>query len=418
MLPFARLLFCLLLLFASGNADAQKDANATSDAGDGNKKVWRKRVHHTIYLSNETNIDNSKVEVKRTWAAFFKQLIQVGRLGENTKFGIDPYTTADLSQRYFEDQHRGSHREIVDDSFYLIPTDTGDRKVKILEFDYSNFLKLKLCEHWVYDPATGKTTIEIASVSPMRAIYGDDGVYRGCIQTGWYKWSDFVKYAGNYKGFDVLKSLGTLISEDYFRDTAVIADTCNPVTIAGVLEKTGVRKISLIAEVVPEYPKLWSDFDTSITQILYSTALSGDIHAFKNEGYERGTVLNTETLKQTIKTPDDTAYIMDPITGDKYIKLIHHDFCFECVCRYYVEEKWTLDIEKGRSEIVYTGIAPAKSVVNNGGISVTVPMFWVNYTDAKRVLGRYYEFNPNHSIESELWDERFKEPGRKSTLNY
>lgn len=417
MLSFARLVFCLLLLFASGNADAQKEANTTSKAGNGDKNVWRKRVYHTIFLSNETNIDNSKVVMKNTWAPFFKQLLQFGWAGQSAKCEINEYTSADLAQLYSE-KNRGSHREIIDDSFYLIRTDTGDRKVKILKYDYSNFLKLKLCEHWVYDPATGKTTIEIASVSPMQAIYGEDGVYRGCMGTIWFKWSDFVKYSGNYKGFDVLKSLGTLISQDYFRDTAVIADTCKPVNTSGILEKTGVRKISVIAEVVPECPKLWSDFDTSITQILYSTALSGDIHAFKNEGYERGTVLNTETLKKIIKTPDDTAYIVHPITGEKFIKLFHHDFCFECVCRYYVEEKWTLDIERGRSEIEYTGIAPAKSVVNNAGISVTVPMFWVNYTDARRVLGRYYEFNPNHTIESELWDERFKEPGRKSTLNY
>jgi Gliding motility associated protein GldN len=240
-----------------------------------------------------------------------------------------------------------------------------------------------------------------------------EGNYRGSQSIYWVKWADFVKVCGLYKGGEILKMAGDAIWDDYFMDSAVEKPGYRPgLTAIGNngWSRTALRNTRILIPEDDGTHNLREIMDTSITELLYNRALSGSLYAGKDDGHGHWGTLTKEELKQIISSPKDTVMMQDPVSGEVVMKIIVHDFCFECVNKYTVEEYWVQDQKKGTTEIEYRWVAPVKDSVVDGIYLGSKRLFWVHYDDAKAALAGFNASHPRNNLEWQLWADRFREP--------
>ena len=368
----------------------------------GQQGVWRK------------DKEGKRVVVK-DWPLFFKQLF-----AEMKAMKLAVYKYDDLINALDSAEVNGTNASCQgEDSFYLVDPVTGKEYTKARDRSdhYELISQFRLLEEWTYYPETQKTTIAITAIAPIKDIYGDDEVYRGSQAMCWIKWNAFAKFLHSFSGFDAAEKISNYLMADYMQDTAIVKGA----TPSSTFNKQNKRWDGFALRHIRLQPDTsyvlfgYSPFDTSITELLYRAASAGNCKVFKKEENKQATILSKENLTALKTYSIDTVMVEDIIADGTDVKIFKRDFCFECVQGYYVKEKWTLDMQKGSTEINYSWLAPIKYLTKEGSETVdgTEPLFWIRYKDVSKILSKYNEYHPVQNLQYQLWDERLKEPKHK-----
>ena len=329
------------------------------------------------------------------WGKFFKGLVKDAREGKMKVYSAFDKTTL-MTREMVVEMVVGK----TDTVFAQDPLTGKDvQLVRQRDVDYASIKGIAFTEEWTYDPATGKTSIQIGAVAPRRDIYGDDGVYRGSQSMFWIKWQDLCSYCNHTNG-NMLKSVAQTLWKDYFKDTDVVSKQAGNAT-GNMLEGTAIRKTKLHVD-TSDYDNcnLVSNYEVVAPELLYNAAIEGKIPAYDAQGKVSKPMTKSQLKDLTYSRPD-TIVVSDPITGVETLRIIHRDFNFDGILKYMVAEKWTMDITKGQTNITYTSVAPAIDSygADDGIYKKSIPMFKVSYADARKILQQYNAYNPTFNIE-------------------
>ncbi len=379
-----------------------------------NHAVWRKRVVRSIYIASG---GESAIKDTGNWKAFFTSLVGVvvkGKVAVYHSFDL----TGKIGTKALKEKF-ATHRDTME----IFDPVASEKKTKIIstDFDFANISQFKICEEWVFDPLTKKTTIRINGVAPAQDIFDDINNYQKTENLFWIEWDDFQKYANDYQDFDILYELGARIWNDYqATETTVVAADMEPEKET-VWKTKILRKTHLYSDTALGYePNLTKGYDSSIAQILYNATKTGKINAYSDEGYELGPKLSLEEFEEISKMPPDTVHMGNTLTGSNPIIIAYPPYCFGCITKYYVHEKWKYSYSTGIAEISYVNIAPVrdfafaheqgKECIIDDEVNIITPelLYWFDYNDASKTLTRYNEYN-HPSIEFQLWQDRFRE---------
>ncbi len=373
--------------------------------------VWRKDVTRRIDIELKAGAGGDTAKSEEEWRQFF--VLLDGDLKAGKILAYNNYNYGLLTAKEIKELTKTSYDTIV-----VVDPVNGKEITKVMkhEFDFGTINKIRVREKWVYDEETGMTTIQITEIAPVRDIFVD-GDYRGSQSIYWIKWDDFVKVCEQYTKADMLKMTGSLIWEDYFRDTALVKPKRRPEMQAiGAygLERTALRNTRLLIEQDEDNTNLREVMDTSIAELLYNRALSGAVIVCKDDQNGPWGRMTSEELKKSITLPPDTLEVDDMgASGVEMRKIIYHDFCFECVNKYCVQEHWVQNMRKGTTVIDYAWIAPVKDSVVDGEYKGSNRLFWIKYNDAREILADHNSSHSRNNIEWQLWEDRFKEPRHK-----
>ena len=386
-------LLTLTMLMTGTGLHAQEDNHGCQ---------WRKKVVRKVFV-------DTVVAPPAEWGKFFKGLVTDAMQGKMRVYSAFDKTTL-MTRNMVQEMVVGK----TDTVFAQDPLTGKDvRLVRQRDVDYNNIKGIAFTEEWTYDPATGKTSIQIGMVAPRRDIYGDDGVYRGSQSMFWIKWPDLCSYFNHTNG-NMLKSVAQTLWKDYFKDTDVVSKQAGNAP-GNMLEGTAIRKTKLHVDTTDyDNCNLVSNYEVVAPELLYNAAIEGKIPAYDAQGNVSKPMTKSQLKDLTYSRPD-TIVVSDPITGVETMRIVHRDFNFDGILKYLVAEKWTMDITKGQTNITYTSVAPVIDSygADDGIYKKSIPMFSINYTDARKILQQYNSYNPTFNIEWQVWEDRFREPAHK-----
>lgn len=140
--------------------------------------------------------------------------------------------------------------------------------------------------------------------------------------------------------------------------------------------------------------------------ILKEAADKSQIQLYANDDFTE--VLSDES-RGSIAGTVDTILITNPITHEQTQRIITNDFDVRDIKRYRVKEVWYVDRATSRLNIRILGISPLKNKYdNNGNFLYELPLFWVYYPAARKVLSGERAPLINHIAAARSWEDLFE----------
>ncbi|MBK8483779.1 MAG: gliding motility protein GldN [Saprospiraceae bacterium] len=121
-------------------------------------------------------------------------------------------------------------------------------------------------------------------------------------------------------------------------------------------------------------------------QILIQAAENGDIKIFNEDNFKK--FVTGEQLDKLLHRVD-TVVVMDPDTYVETVQIRKSDINFNDIKTYRIKEMWYFNKQTSRLECRLLGIAPIKDEYDDAGLlKYTLPMFWIYYPEARKLLAR------------------------------
>jgi len=142
-------------------------------------------------------------------------------------------------------------------------------------------------------------------------------------------------------------------------------------------------------------------------EILIDAVRKGKVQAYSGIDDRFTTPLNMESFEKMVGGSTDSTEVTDPDTGEKVWKIVHNEFRVNSVTKFRVKEDWIFDRNLGRMVIRIVGIAALQDQTdpNTGAYLYTVPMFWLNYDQLRKVLVNYEVYNPQNDVHRMTWTD-------------
>ncbi len=144
-------------------------------------------------------------------------------------------------------------------------------------------------------------------------------------------------------------------------------------------------------------------------EILIDGIKKGKITAYSTFDDRFTSKLTKEQVMEKIAPKADSQEVEDPVTGQKFWKVVINEFKPETVTRFRVKEEWLFDRNQGKMVVHIIGIAPVKDEYGEDGTyRGPVAMFWLYYPQIRETLSNYEVFNPQNDVYRYTWDEFFE----------
>ena len=144
-------------------------------------------------------------------------------------------------------------------------------------------------------------------------------------------------------------------------------------------------------------------------EILIDAVKKGKVAAYSTYDDRFTSKLTKEQLMEQITPKSDTIEVEDPVTGQKYQKVVTRDFSPQTITKYRIKEEWIFDRNQGKMVVRILGIAPVRDIYDENNIyRASMPMFWLYYPKIRQTLSEYEVYNPNNEVYRATWDEFFE----------
>lgn len=142
-----------------------------------------------------------------------------------------------------------------------------------------------------------------------------------------------------------------------------------------------------------------------LVSILLEEVEKGNIVAFIDQDFKLAQTYEEIMSKLNLR---DTVKRVDPETQTEVWVPVVNEFNPELIKKYRVKEVWYFDKETSRMRVRVLGISPVRIVLDdNGNFLREVPMFWVNFNQAREYLNDYPVFNAFNDSATMSWADMF-----------
>ncbi len=142
--------------------------------------------------------------------------------------------------------------------------------------------------------------------------------------------------------------------------------------------------------------------------VLQDAAESGEITVYGTEDDKFTTPLSVEEVA-SMGASVDTVTTFDPETYEERQQIVTNELNPEDIKRYRVKEIWFFDTESSSLRVRILGIAPLKDEYDeNGNFLYELPMFWVYYPDARKVLAKERAYAYGNDAANRTWEDIFE----------
>jgi gliding motility associated protien GldN len=147
----------------------------------------------------------------------------------------------------------------------------------------------------------------------------------------------------------------------------------------------------------------------SFFAILVQAIENGDVKIFKEDDFKK--FVTGEELDKKLHRID-TVVVLDPETYVETVQIRKSDIDFNDIKSFRLKELWFFDKQTSTLKCRILGIAPIKDELDDAGnLKYSLPLFWIYYPEARKVLSREKVFNDQNDAAPATWadifDERF-----------
>jgi len=144
----------------------------------------------------------------------------------------------------------------------------------------------------------------------------------------------------------------------------------------------------------------------SLYNVLLAGIDSNKIIAYKtDEVIWNDTLTKKQVFDRIVVSDSVTAYNVDEFGNECFQKqLVSDTLSGEYIAQYWIKEKWFFDKQRSVMDVRIVAICPVKYDVSK---ELYIPLFWVNYNDARNWLSKFETINSKNIAEQRTFDELF-----------
>ena len=389
-------ILCIIILLTAGILRAQNynDNRQLPNYSENTTHVWKRRVSRLI--DTRYTLDEKGNLLKNEFGDTMLAKLLVDAVMKKQIKAYEYYDSRFEDKIDLSQLNKTIHPEL----------DTLDKSDYHSPFTYSAFFRI--IEDWVYYPLKRETEIHIIGIDPMHDLYGAGGIYRGHTGTLNVKWTDFLdiyhKYCTAYPENTFLKSL----FDDNFKYPGLYPDTQS---IQSPLSGEVWRKIAL-RDIEVRDTDYWENphfYDAGDNNNLFGELLDSIQKKKLNVYSDFGERFSHKLLSNEVGfgADVDTEEVINPVTGEKELKVTTHDFDPEWFHKYTVLESWSFDPPKGKAKVKILGIEPRLDKTGLRFIRYD-NLYWVRYEDILSILQHLDEYHPLNNLSTALWRSYFQ----------
>lgn len=144
-----------------------------------------------------------------------------------------------------------------------------------------------------------------------------------------------------------------------------------------------------------------------LATILMEAVQSGELRAYSTID-DRFTTPLTRADLDALLGSSDTVAVVDPETQLVSYEVVPRTFNPATVVRYRVQEIWFVDRNTSTMQSRIIGLAPIVDEQDEASdFSYAAPLFWINYPEARPILGRERAWVTDNETAAVTWDDVF-----------
>jgi len=149
--------------------------------------------------------------------------------------------------------------------------------------------------------------------------------------------------------------------------------------------------------------------DTTLVEMMVNAVISGKITAYHDYDTRLISKITGSDVKEMLMSKPDTVITKNSLTGKEELKIIKHNFDYSAIHKYRILEEWTYNWATGKTEIETIGVAPIMDIYIADNFRGIKAMFYLHFSDARRIIDHYELYHPNHTICSHIWNDYFNQ---------
>lgn len=148
------------------------------------------------------------------------------------------------------------------------------------------------------------------------------------------------------------------------------------------------------------------EFEKPFINILLDAALRGEVKFFEEDNFKN--ILSKDKIEK-IKLKIDTVEVYDPEKLISTSTPVTTELDLSLIKTFRLKEIWYFDKEASRLECKILGIAPIKIELDKetGLEKYELPLFWVYYPEARKILSKEKVFNDHNDASPLSWSDVF-----------
>ncbi len=144
----------------------------------------------------------------------------------------------------------------------------------------------------------------------------------------------------------------------------------------------------------------------NLFNVLLAGIDSNKITAYKSDDLIwNDTLTKKQVFNKVVLSDSINVYYADEF-GNEYVKtqFMSDTLGGEYIVQYWIKEKWFFDKQRSVMDVRIIAICPVKYDVSK---ELLIPLFWINYSDARNWLSQYQTINSKNISEQRTFDELF-----------
>jgi len=144
----------------------------------------------------------------------------------------------------------------------------------------------------------------------------------------------------------------------------------------------------------------------NLFNVLLAGIDSNEITAYKTDEITwNDTLTKKQVFDKVISSDSVTSYSYDEFGNEYANKLFVSDTLNgEYIAQYWIKEKWFFDKQRSVMDVRIIAVCPVKY---DNSKEMLIPLFWINYSDARNWLSQYQTINSKNISEQRTFDELF-----------
>jgi gliding motility associated protien GldN len=144
----------------------------------------------------------------------------------------------------------------------------------------------------------------------------------------------------------------------------------------------------------------------NLFNVLLAGIDSNKITAYKSDDLIwNDTLTKKQVFNKVVLSDSINVYYADEF-GNEYVKtqFMSDTLSGEYIGQYWIKEKWFFDKQRSVMDVRIIAICPVKYDVSK---EMLIPLFWINYSDARNWLSQFQTINSKNISEQRTFDELF-----------
>ena len=151
----------------------------------------------------------------------------------------------------------------------------------------------------------------------------------------------------------------------------------------------------------------------NLIDVLMNSVKEGSLTAYSTLDDEFTLPMTSEEIEKIGNSGVDTTWVTEPDPPyETKMVVVEREFSLDKIIAFRIKEEWFFDKQRSVMDVRIIGIAPMMYSEDEAGNiregAIKVPIFWIYYPEARKILANHEVFNRHNDAERKSFDDVFQ----------